>query len=85
MPLFIMLKKCTNACTLRFAGDDFEKATQNAYRLSKELRIASYVLDADQVRNIFADQIKTLNEQQPDKLKGEIALRLPLNFKKFLH
>lgn len=81
MPLFIMLKKCTNACTLRYAGDDLAKATERAFRLSKQLRVTSYVLNVQQVDNMFADQKDKLHGWH---LRDEITLFLPHNFKKFL-
>lgn len=84
MTLFIMLKKCSNACALRCVRKDFNQATQEAYWLSKRYRVASYVLDAEQVRNIFSDQVDKLHDWCLKNFDGEIALSLPLNFKKFL-
>ena len=84
MPLFIMLKKCTNTCTLQYAGDDLDKATERAFRLSKQLRVTSYVLNNKQVANMFADQKDKLHEWWEVCCRGEITLFLPLNFKKFL-
>lgn len=80
-----MLKKCTNACTLRYAGKDLENATQYAYKLSKRYKVASYVLDSEQVRHIFANQADKLHDWNLNQSNDEIALSLPLNFKKFLH
>ena len=85
MLLFIMLKKCTNACTLQYAGDDLENATYNAYNLSKRFRVASYILNQEQVENIFSAQMDKIHDWIQEKCVGELALSLPLNFKKYLH
>ena len=84
MPLFIMLKTCTNACTLKYVGDDLAEATRQAFRLSKSFRVAAYVLNSQQVVNMFADQKDKLREWVEGHVRGEITLFLPLNFKKFL-
>ena len=85
MPLFIMLKKCANTCTLRYAGEDLDKATEWAFKLSKNFRVTSYVLNGQQVVNMFVDQKDKLREWADEEhWQGEITLFLPTNFKKFL-
>lgn len=84
--LFIMLKKCSNACTLRYAGTDFNAATHEAYQISNRMRIATYVLNFEQVKTIFGQyQNNELHEWMQSGFKSELALELPLNFKKHLH
>lgn len=83
---FLMIKRCSNACTLSYYGDNYSRAVDSAQTFSRRLRLATYVLTKDQVLEIFKSQIEKLKAWCSNpKSEAFCYLELPSNFKKFLH
>lgn len=83
---FLMIKRCSNACTLSYYGNNFSSAVNSAQRFSRELRLATYVLTKEQVLEIFKSQMEKLTAWRSNpKPDAFCYLELPSNFKKFLH